>query len=890
MKKFLLYKTKIRKIAVFTILLFCGVSVQCFGQNNTVKDTINSISPGIKTQTLEKVEAKQGIQKPDNSESIKLEIQEPALNKINDNEINEPQNNSRLVNGNSLNNGQDTSHSISNPHFIKNKIDAIKNTESLGNDLKAVPTNDDNWSGGGGGHCNAITVPVDGTCLTGQTNISSTPDYYGGCVPAGDNSVWYKFTITGSNNMINITFTVPGSLGGNSLGQGGVVDVFLFEGTCKNPSGVKTICDLASAAFTFESLSAGTYYLQVSTPAGMEGNFNICATQSIAPIGSITGPEQDCSGAIPICQSSYSFTGSYLGHGASQELSSTSSCLLGKETNSVWYIFTVQTSGTFGFNIVTLKDYDFALYDITTTGCSGIPTATPVRCNFSDDFGNTGLTLPPSATIPLSIAATGLPTMPGLDVTVGSTYVLIVDNWTGDNNGFDINFLGTASIYDNILPTMTTIVPSCTDNTIMLTMSEDIKCLSVQQSDFQLILLPSTDVTSKITQITGYNCPVTNGAMTSQIQITTDGTLVTGQYQLVINPDPSLADKCDNIILAGSTINFNYLAAITLLATPTSICPGATISLNADGADGSPTSLTTYTISPGGLTNTTDGVFNGLAPYITTNYSVSATYGGCTRIASASVTVEGNIVTSISPTNKTVCALPTTLTASTTINGVACVGCTYVWSTAQTINPISVGSAGTYSVTATTPGGCPNGNSPSSTISLASSGNGGGTCDVIYVSPAGGGTGNTKTSPTTLAIAIANAQCTYTVIKMQRGVYTLTDYQAIHSYVTIEGGYDATFTTKYSDMTGGSNSTTIRRSNAADSGYPANCTAFWVDDGGELFRIQDIRIEMPGSPNVTGHSVGAGITNYGIKLGTGCTGYNIVRCYIDAGVGSAPTP
>lgn len=749
---------------------------------------------------------------------------------------------------------------------------------------KAPPVNDD--------ICSATTIPapLNGNCVTGQTNIDATGDYYGGCVPIGSSSVWYTFTLTGSNDQIDITFTVPGSLGAPSLGQGSNIFTFLMEGPCASPVGLYTLCQAAGTTFHFDHLTPGvTYYLLVATSSGTTGNFNICATQSVMPVGNQTGPEQQCGGAIPLCSSTYSYVGSYTGHGTSDEVSTTT-CLSAGETNSIWYVFTCQTSGTFGFEIVTANDYDFALYNLTAIGgCANVPSSLPVRCNFSATYGNTGLTVPGATEMPrISVGAGGSPTMNGIsNMVAGNTYALIVDNWTGDNNGFTINFLGTASIFDNTRPTMTNIVPSCTDNTIMLTMSEPIQCLSVQQNDFQLLLLPGTDVSGKITQILGYNCPPTNGALSNQIVITHDGTLATGQYSLVINPNPSLMDKCGNIILAGSTINFNYLANLSLTPTPANICAGDAVSLNADGADGG---LVTYTLNPGGLTNNTNGVFGGLTPAITTNYIVSATYGGCTKTATTTVGVEGNIITTITPGTTTVCSFapPVILTASTTINGVACAGCTYLWSTGATTPSISVGAAGTYTVTVTTTSGCNNDNSPSTTLSLASSGTGGGSCDVIYVSPAGGGTGLTKDSPTTLANAINLAQCTYTTIKMQKGIYNLTDYQVVHSYATIEGGYDVGFTTKFSDMTGGANSTTIRRSNTADSGYPNECCAFRVDPGAESFRIQDVRIELPGCPTVAAHAAGSNRTNYGIKLGLGCTGYNIVRCYIDAGTGSNP--
>jgi hypothetical protein len=300
----------------------------------------------------------------------------------------------------------------------------------------------------------------------------------------------------------------------------------------------------------------------------------------------------------------------------------------------------------------------------------------------------------------------------------------------------------------------------------------------------------------------------------------------------------------------------------------------------------------TYTLNPGGLTNSTDGIFAGLTPSITTTYTVSATWGGCTREAQETVTVEGNIVVSIDPASKTVCDFTSavTLTASTSINGSSCSSCSYSWSTGESPQSIDVNTEGTYTVSSTTANGCASFNTAESIITLAGGGSGGNSCDVLYVSPSGSGTGFTKGSPTSLANAVSEARCTNTTIKMMVGVYDLTDYQTVPSYITIEGGYSSDFTTKSSDMSGGSNSTTIRRSSGADTGYSTDCSAFRVEDGAEEFRIQNLRIEMPGSPNVASHTAGAGLKNYGIKLGSSCSDYNIVRCYIDAGVGAAPTP
>ncbi|HBX51266.1 MAG: hypothetical protein A2275_03910 [Bacteroidetes bacterium RIFOXYA12_FULL_35_11] len=783
---------------------------------------------------------------------------------------------------------------------LKNKTVAFFDTTPAPKGTTAAPANDVLWTG----VSNAVTLPVNGTCVTGMTNIDATPDYYGGCVPFGNSSVWFTFTLTGSNDMIDITFVVPGSIGAPSLGNGNTVSLFLFTGPPASPHGVQTVCDVATATFSFNDLTAGTtYYLLVSTAELDEGNFNICATQSIMPTGSQTGPEQDCQGALPLCSSPITFTGSYTGYGDIDEVAGTT-CLAYGETNSVWYVFTPQSTGSFYFTIAVgaTKDYDFALYNITTIGCEGIPSATPVRCNFSSAKGNTGLTTTLSTELPaLSQDAGGTKEMNGIsDMAAGNTYALIIDNWTGDNSGFTLSYGGTATITDVTPPAILTAVPSCTDNTILITLSEAVKCITVSQADFTLTnTTTSTDFTGAISSLVGYNCPVTNGALTNQILITHNGSLTTGSYELKLVASPQLEDKCGNIITGGSVEVFPYLGALTLTASDASLCPGDLTNLDANGADGTP-SVLIYTLNPGGLTNTTNGQFNNLSPAITTIYTVSATYGVCSKTANTTITVEGNVVTALTPTAKTVCDFATHvfITAVTTINGEPCPTCTYSWTTSDgsivsgaNTAIVEVNAAGTYTVTSATGAGCPSSTSPSSVVSLASSGGGGGTCDVIYVSPVGGGDGLTKSTPTDLATAIENGRCTYSVIKMQKGVYTLAQYQVIHSYTTIEGGYDTDFLIKSSDMSGSTNSTTIRRTTAGDSDDAAKCSAFVVDVGADAFRIQDIRIELPGcTSSPYSHGAGTNKTNYGIRLGSGCTNYNIVRCYIDAGVGSAPAP
>lgn len=763
---------------------------------------------------------------------------------------------------------------------------------------KAPPANDD--------ICSATTLPIDGSCVDDETNVQSGGDYFGGCIPNGSTSVFYEFTPTGTNNMITITMSDFSDLGRQLY-------FMLLEGPCTAPTVMEVYCTntpyVAGGTIvqSFYNLTAGTtYYVMIATQPGVGNqltNYDICGEELIAP-PLITGPEQDCAGAIPVCDSIYTQTNSYTGIGDVDDVIDATTCLVGGESNSVWYIFTPQTTGDCAFEIATTMDYDWALYDLDDIGgCDNIPGATPVLCNYSGTTGNTGTVLPVNATIPRTQDHLGTPTMAGIPVTAGNSYALLINNYSADANGYTLTFdvtAGTASIADNppgtgAYPTMTSAAVSCTADEIEVTMSEFIECLSISQGGFTLTnTSTSTDFTSAMTAFAGGDCA--SSELTNSIVISHDGTLTTGSYELeVVNPN-TIADKCGNLLQVGGTVTFNYLADLTLTVSDDEICGGETISVNADGADGTP-SVTTYTLNPGGSTNTTNGVFPGLAPQITTIYTVSATYGGCTRTAQDTVNVEGNIIVSIDPAGKTVCdfSSPVTLTASTSINGTNCTSCTYTWSTTETTSSIDVSAEGTYTVNSVTANGCSSFNTAESTISLAGGGAGGSSRDVLYVSPSGTGDGYTKDAPTTLDDAVDKAVCTNTVIKMQVGVYTLNNFQYVPSYITIEGGYDSDFLTKSSDMSGGSNSTTIRRTSGSDTdprapftNYPTDCSAFRVDNGAELFRIQNIRIEMPGSASVPGHAASSGLINYGIKLGTSCTDYNIVRIYIDAGVGAAP--
>jgi gliding motility-associated-like protein len=203
----------------------------------------------------------------------------------------------------------------------------------------------------------------------------------------------------------------------------------------------------------------------------------------------------DCDGAIPVCDGFYEETTSPVGTGSVAEIPWTS-CNTG-EFNSVWYVFTVQEDGVLSFVLdpaVDESDYDWGLYDISANGCAGISSgASPeVSCNSWGSFGING---------PTGISTTnggvgnsngpgdlaGPPFNEDLPVVAGTTFALAVMNWSGSPDGYTLDFgESTASIFDDLAPSIISVVPDCSGSEITVTFSENIVVGSMQTGDFSI--------------------------------------------------------------------------------------------------------------------------------------------------------------------------------------------------------------------------------------------------------------------------------------------------------------------------------------------------------------------------------------------------------------------
>lgn len=395
-------------------------------------------------------------------------------------------------------------------------------------------------------------------------------------------------------------------------------------------------------------------------------------------------PEQDCQNAIPVCQQSYQQQVSYSGIGQSQDVGN-NTCLSGGETNSVWYIFTVIASGTFGFTIETTVDYDFALYNLSNTTCDQLINQTPVRCNFSGQNGETGLTPNNPQAGNLSYNASQARFMPGLNVTAGQTFVLMVNNWSANATGYRLTFNGTSSIFDNVPPTIVNIVPpncpTTTNKTITVQLSEPILCSTVDNQDFTVTTANGTVVPATVTCGTG---------SFSQTLIVSFSSPLTDNGQYTLNyVGPVITDQCQNqMVLTNVPFNLTHRPQSGFTASRNSLCTQETATLTFNGQAG-PNATYNWnfgsdaTANPGGTV---------LGPHTVSwntpgvkSLQLTVIEGGCTStVANQSVTVNRQPTSQFNATAN-VC---TGQNATAVFNGTALANATYNWNFAGgTANP-----------------------------------------------------------------------------------------------------------------------------------------------------------------------------------------------------------
>ena len=325
---------------------------------------------------------------------------------------------------------------------------------------------------------------------------------------------------------------------------------------------------------------------------------------------------QDCFGAIPVCQQIYSETTSPSGDGNySNEVSTNFTCTAG-ELNSIWYSFTVNNSGDFGFLITPNNlndDYDWVLYNITDITCDEISNSpsSVVSCNAAGGGSCNGATGATGQTNSSDqgggCAGNNSPYNALIPVLSGNTYVLMVSNWSGSTNGYSIDFglSGDIGVLDTTLPFIanTSDLPDeCFENTITVEFNEPIQCSTIQDGQFSLI---DPNGGSIAVELSSELCDQM-GEYDNVFELTANPPFaVEGTYTLIFNPDNSTnaLDVCGN---PAEDFDFDFFLSgpftapmINLADDTIGLCIGNTIILDAteDAAE-------TYMWSTGATTPT----------------------------------------------------------------------------------------------------------------------------------------------------------------------------------------------------------------------------------------------------------------------------------------------
>ncbi|WP_322973917.1 PKD domain-containing protein [Pedobacter sandarakinus] len=282
--------------------------------------------------------------------------------------------------------------------------------------------------------------------------------------------VWFKFTAT----KYDVNISVTGQI--NTASTNSLVNPLVALYTI-DPSnnGISEMIGTSFSSNNVTSLYKGAlnlgqvYYIRVSAQNDNTGTFKLCVDNYFPPIK----PGQDC-GTVSILCSKETFTQLNVSGTGTNRNESAGTCL-GTESNSAWYMFRASKAGSFTFVItptVTTNDIDWVFYDLGVNGdCSNVNASTAIRC-----ASGSGVTCSPSYyKTGLSLTETDLSEASGcpagqngfvkyVDLIADHTYAILIDNFSSGNNGFTIEFDGTADLAGPSAEIAVQKLNPCTDN------------------------------------------------------------------------------------------------------------------------------------------------------------------------------------------------------------------------------------------------------------------------------------------------------------------------------------------------------------------------------------------------------------------------------------------
>jgi gliding motility-associated-like protein len=283
-------------------------------------------------------------------------------------------------------------------------------------------------------------------------NLEATASNYNKALnwPSVGKDVWYKFTAS----KFDVNISVSGKIDANSTNTliGPLVALYSLDaatGSISEQPGSQATSNNVISLYKGALTVGQVYYVRVSAANDATGTFKLCIDNYFPPIQ----PGQDC-GTFSVLCTKESFTQLNVTGAGANNHESAGTCL-GTESNSAWYMFKASKPGDFTFVItptVTSNDIDWIFYDLGVNGdCSKVSGANAIRCasgsgvDCSPTYYKTGL----SMTETDLTEASGCPAgqngfVKYVDLEKDHIYALLIDNFSGGNNGFTLEFGGTA--------------------------------------------------------------------------------------------------------------------------------------------------------------------------------------------------------------------------------------------------------------------------------------------------------------------------------------------------------------------------------------------------------------------------------------------------------------
>jgi gliding motility-associated-like protein len=303
---------------------------------------------------------------------------------------------------------------------------------------------------------------VDGYCSTPAefTNVGATadPSFPDICFLNYLNGVWFSFIP--KEPAINVRVFGSG-IGVNTM-EFPKMALFSSCGNFVNCSPGKS---RNSDEFVISNLTIGqVYYLMVESAENLEGTFQLCI-DDFTPTPS---PESDCDKAVVLCNKD-PFSVESLNSQGDNPNEANGSCI-GGELASSWYVWECDESGTLTLELTPanlgieeiVDDIDFVIFELPG-GVTDCNNRIELRCMGSGANTFNNGQIQPVETWAICNRATGLAegetdvTETGgcndnsnnyiapLDMVQGTTYGILINNFTNNGLGFSITFGGTGT-------------------------------------------------------------------------------------------------------------------------------------------------------------------------------------------------------------------------------------------------------------------------------------------------------------------------------------------------------------------------------------------------------------------------------------------------------------